>query len=194
MFKNTFVAGLKAFVPLVVTTAVVIWVSVNIETFFGKLLKHALSEEYYFNGLGTIVGIVFIFCIGLLVNAWMVKRLYVFSEGLLKKIPIVNIIYSSVQELVTFFDKNTNPSANQAVMCTFGTMKVVGFVTRNDLDGLPSQFGEDDQVLVYIPLSYTIGGLMVSMSKASLTPLDMKVKDAMSLVLTAGMTGGKLKK
>ncbi len=191
MFKKYFLIGLKAFVPIVVTLAVVIWIFSNIEAFFGQILQLFIPSQYYFDGLGILVGIILIFVLGILVNAWILKQLYQLADGIVKKIPFVKTIYSSIQDLVEFFERTQETQHNQAVLLKMGKIKIMGFVTRNSLEGLPDALGTEKDVLVYIPMSYMIGGFMIAMPRKALIPLDLNVNQAMSLILTAGMTGGK---
>lgn len=190
MFQKYFVIGLKAFVPIVVTFAVVIWVFTNIEAFFGQILLYFIPMEYYFDGLGILVGIVFVFVIGILVNAWMLNKLYQLADGIVKKIPFIKTIYSSVQDLFDFFERTQDTHHNQAVLIRMGKMNLMGFITRENFEGLPKELGGPKDVLVYLPMSYMIGGIMVSIPRKLVTPIDMKVNQAMSMILTAGMTGG----
>ncbi|MDH5470579.1 MAG: hypothetical protein OEX75_08300, partial [Gammaproteobacteria bacterium] len=47
-----------------------------------------------------------------------------------------------------------------------------------------------DNVLVYLPLSYMIGGYAVLMPRSAIRPVDMSMEEAMRFTLTAGVTGG----
>lgn len=188
MIKKIFWNGLQAFVPVVVTLAVVFWAFRTIELFFGKFLKLFIPPEYYFDGLGIIVGVLFIFIIGILVNAWLIKRIYQLAERLVKKIPGIKIIYNAVQDLVNFFDKSKQTQAQYTVLVNTALGQVIGLVTRDNLTDLPDCMGAGESCLVYVPLSYQIGGLMLSIPKKDLIPLDWEINQAMSFVVTAGMS------
>lgn len=190
MIKKTFWNGLKIFVPIAMTIAIVIWIFTTIETFFGHFLKHIIPAEYYFDGLGIIVGIAFIFAIGLLVKSWVVRQLYHMADRIVKKIPFIKTIYNAIQDLFNYFD-HSHSKAQQAVLLQTTLGKVVGFITCDNLTKLNPSLGNDQEVLVYVPLSYQIGGMMLVVSRHELTPLDWSVNEAMSFIITAGMTGGK---
>ncbi len=68
-------------------------------------------------------------------------------------------------------------------------MQVVGFVTQTLPEHLPEGFREEESVLVYLPLSYMIGGYAVLMPRSAIRPLDMSMEEAMRFTLTAGVTG-----
>lgn len=195
MIKKIFWNGLQAFVPVVVTLAIVIWVFRSIEVFFGRFLKYFIPEQYYFDGLGIIIGVLLVFVIGVLINAWMIRHLYQMVESIVKKIPVIKMIYNAVKDFINFFDKSKQTQAQYAVLVNTALGQVVGFVTRDDLTDLPDALGGVEKCLVYIPLSYQIGGLMISIEKKELTKLDWDINKVMSFVLTAGMSisGGKEK-
>ncbi|NIQ03907.1 MAG: hypothetical protein GWM98_29140, partial [Nitrospinaceae bacterium] len=54
---------------------------------------------------------------------------------------------------------------------------------------LPEAFHQEDSVLVYIPLSYMIGGYAVLVPRKMVQPLNMSLEEAMRFTLTAGVTG-----
>ncbi|MCS5712575.1 DUF502 domain-containing protein [Candidatus Berkiella aquae] len=190
MFKKTFWNGLKIFVPVVLTVAIVFWAFSTLETFFGQLIQFIIPEQYYFKGLGIIVGVAVIFIIGLLLNAWVVRKLYSFAERLVQRIPLIKTVYNAIQDLMSYFDKNSQSTEQQAVMIETSLGKIMGLITCDTLANLPL-YSSDQEVLVYIPLSYQIGGLSVVVPKSAIKPINWSANQAMSFILTAGMTGKK---
>lgn len=188
MFKKAFWDGIKAFVPIALTVGIILWLFTTLENFFGRLIQYVIPHQYYFKGLGILLGLLLIYVIGLLVNAWMVKWVYDLADRLVKKIPVVKTIYNAIQDLVNFFDKNNQSQQHQAVLIDYAMGKVIGFITRDSMKATPLEEYGEDKVLVYIPLSYQIGGLAVLVSRSSLTPLKWSADQAMSFILTAGMT------
>ncbi|MBS0287211.1 MAG: DUF502 domain-containing protein [Proteobacteria bacterium] len=190
MIGRIFWNGIKAFVPIAMTISIVLWLFTSIEAFFGQYIRQHIPPEYYFEGLGIIVGVLLIFMLGLLVNAWMVRKIYQQADTIVKKIPFIKTIYNAIQDLLNFFDKS-NQSAQQAVMVQTKFGKVMGFVTKDVLTTMTPALGSEDEVLVYIPLSYMVGGIATVVPRKAITPLDWSVNEAMSFILTAGMTGAK---
>jgi uncharacterized membrane protein len=68
-------------------------------------------------------------------------------------------------------------------------MQVIGFVTQAIPENLPEGFREEDSILVYLPLSYMIGGYAVLVPRNTVRPVDMSMEEAMRFTLTAGVTG-----
>lgn len=67
-------------------------------------------------------------------------------------------------------------------------------MTQENLSTLPAGLGTADDILVYVPLSYQLGGHMVVVSRTQVTPLDLSIEDASRLVFTAGMSIGTVSK
>lgn len=187
--KQIFWSGLKAFIPLVLTISIVVWLIHTVDTYFGGILRWMFPHMFNFKGAGILLGIVIIFALGILVNAWLIKNLYAMFDRLIKRIPIIKSIYNAIQELVDFFDKD-NTAGQQTVLVDLPIGQMLGFITRDTVNDLPFDKHDTDEVLVYLPLSYQIGGVMIVIPKHKLKIVDWPMDTAMSFVLTAGMTKG----
>jgi uncharacterized membrane protein len=69
---------------------------------------------------------------------------------------------------------------------------MIGFITQTEQQRLPESFRGQDKVLVYIPMSYMIGGFTVFIASEHVRPLNMSMEEAMRFTLTAGITGKNL--
>ena len=188
---NVFLKGLAAILPLSLTIYIIYWLSTSAESLLGGLLKRFLPLDYYWPGLGVITGLLLIFIVGLLVNAWLIRHLLQYSEKLLLSLPLVKTIHGAIKDLMKFLSSPRKQEKNQQVVTVaFGDIQLIGFVTHQDANGLLKQPGEG-MVAVYFPLSYQIGGYTLFMPREKLTPLDMSPEDAMRLILTAGLSSNK---
>jgi uncharacterized membrane protein len=68
-------------------------------------------------------------------------------------------------------------------------MEIIGFITQEDPQRLPEALSNQDSVLVYIPMSYMIGGFTLLIPRADVRPCQMNMEEAMRFALTAGITG-----
>lgn len=67
-------------------------------------------------------------------------------------------------------------------------IQVIGFITRQDTSCLPEgAVRGEDAVLVYLPLSYQIGGYTAMLPRTALRPINMSMREAMAFVLTGGV-------
>ena len=191
MVGRTFWNGVKVILPLGITVAVLYWIFIAIEHFFGFFVKLIVGNKYYFPGLGFLVGIVLVFIVGIFMNAWLGRKLHELGERLLKKIPLVRWLYNSLTDLMSFFESRKNQEMKNVVMVELGGVRILAFVTREDYSGLIEGLGLEGEITVYLPMSYQIGGYMVNVPREAVTPLEMTFEHAMRYVLTAGMIGDK---
>ena len=191
MFKylsKTLLTGFITLLPMVLTIYLLYWLAVSSEEVMGNALRHVLPEKSYFPGLGMAVGILIVFVVGLLMNAYLVRKLFSFGEAILYRLPLIKSIYRAFRDFFDFFSPNKE-GLGQVVAVTFNGMELIGFVTQEDPQRLPPSFRERDSVLVYLPMSYMVGGYTLLVPRDELRPLQMTRDEAMRFVLTAGITG-----
>ena len=191
MFKflsKTLLSGFITLLPVVLTVYLLYWLGVSSETVMGNALRYILPENTYFPGLGMIAGVTVVFIVGLMMNAYLVRKLFSFGEALLYRLPLIKSIYRAFRDFFDFFKPNKE-GLGQVVAVTINGMELVGFVTQEDPQRLPPSFRDRDSVLVYLPMSYMVGGYTLLVPRSDLRPLQMTRDEAMRFVLTAGITG-----
>lgn len=183
--------GLITLLPVVLTLYLFYWLVVSSESLLGSLLQMALPAGVYRPGMGVVVGLGVAFVVGLLMRVLVVRRLFALSERLFTRLPLIKSVYFAIRDLLDFFSPGRKQEFGQVVAVSFGEtgMQLIGFVTQADAQRLPADFKDQDRVLVYLPLSYTIGGYAVMVPRSAVRPLDMGMEEAMRFVLTAGVTG-----
>ena len=188
-----FLTGMLTVLPVLATLYLAVWLVSAAERFFGKQLVWLLPDEYYRTGMGLVLAILMIFLVGLLMHALLFRRLFGWAEGLLLEIPLLRSIYGALRDLFGLFAGHGDDQALQVVSVTLpGTgMRALGFVTRRDFGDLPEGIGREDEIAVYLPMSYQIGGYTLFMSREHATPVAMSREDAMKFILTAGLKSGR---
>lgn len=186
---KTFLAGLAAILPAAASLYSIYWLLSTSERLLGHLLRLWLPAERYVPGMGLAAGILVIFLVGLLMYAWVIRKIFAWAEGLFCRLPLVRSIYGAVRDLMHFVSSPAG-AGHQVVMVRPAGLdaEVMGLVTRGDGRPLPPEVGTPDQVAVYLPLSYQIGGLMLVVPRTAVRPVAMPVEDALRFALTAGLT------
>ena len=193
--SKTFLTGLITILPAVLTLYFLYWLAVSAETALGGLIRLVLPENLYWPGMGTIAGLIGVFLVGLLMHAYVVQRLFAWGEQILYRVPVVKSVYSAIRDFFNYFSPNKKKEFEQVVSVTIGDtgMQVIGFVSQAIPENLPEGFREEDSILVYLPLSYMIGGYAVLMPRSAVRPLNISMEEAMRFTLTAGITGSAKK-
>ena len=129
---RTFVAGLLAVLPVALTVAVIVWVASIVDQFIGP--HSAVGRLLVSIGLTVVetkiaaylIGIVFVFSaiyvLGLLVQAGLQRRLQVFVDDLIRRIPLVGSVYDLAHRFVGMLDRKeqTDLKTMSPVWCFFG--------------------------------------------------------------------------
>jgi uncharacterized membrane protein len=191
MFKSigtTLITGIITVLPIVLTLYLLYWLAVSSEQVMGRALQWALPEVVYFPGLGTLAGLVLVFLVGLLMKAVLVRQVFAFGESIVFRLPIIKSVYRAIRDLFDFFSPKKE-QFGRVVIVTVNDMEMVGFITQEDPQRLPPSLRNPDSVLVYLPMSYMIGGFTLLVPKKDIKPCQMNMEEAMRFVLTAGITG-----
>ncbi len=188
---NTFLKGLVATLPAALTVYVVLWLAATAESILSGPLRAVMPEGHYWPGLGLIAAFALVLLAGVLVDAYVVRRLIRSSESLLARIPIVKIIFGALKDFTRFLPASgKGRDLKRVVLWRYGTARIVGFVTEDHLN--PRLFGghAEDIVAVYFPMSYQIGGYTLYLHKSKLEETPLSVEEAMRMVLIGGVGQG----
>jgi uncharacterized membrane protein len=118
----------------------------------------------------------------------LVRQLFAFGENIIYHLPIIKTVYSAIRDLFDFFSPKEE-SFGRVVIVRIANMEVIGFVTQENPERLPESFRDRDSVLVYLPMSYMIGGYTLLVPSQDIRPCNMSMDEAMRFALTAGITG-----
>jgi uncharacterized membrane protein len=196
MFRSiskTLLTGFITILPVVLTGYLLYWLVTSTETALGNVIRLVLPESLYWPGMGTIAGLLVVFLVGVLMHAYVVRRLFAWTEQVLYHLPVIRTVYRSIRDFLDYFSPARKQEFKQVVAVTLGEtgMQVIGFVTQARTERLPADYRGDDSVLVYLPMSYMIGGYAILMPRSAVRPLDMSMEEAMRFTLTAGVTGAR---
>ncbi|MEK7882843.1 DUF502 domain-containing protein [Methyloversatilis sp. NSM2] len=188
-----FFRGLITFLPLALTIYVLVLFVTWTES-LAMMMVRPITGDFYLPGLGIALSAVLIVGLGMLVSRPETGRLLSLVELPFTNLPVVKSIYSSLKNFADYFAPHNGESAQQVVLLRMpgNEMGIVGLVTRQSMDGLPAGLSElEDQVAVYLPMGYMIGGYTVFVPRAWVTKVDMSVEEAMRMALIAYMTSNR---
>ncbi len=180
-----FVSGLLAMLPMVVTFYLVWWIGAGVDMALRRVLPETVE---HIPGLGILTALVLILLAGLWVNLWLGQRLLDLADYLLNRIPVVRAVYGSTRDLLDLVTHSRQQEFNQVVTLDIGGMRMFGFVTREDLEGLPEGVAEPGMVAIYLPMAYQIGGYTILVQRDRLHAVDMSLQSALRFILTAGVS------
>lgn len=185
---RTFLRGLGVILPVALTLWLVIWLAVATERLLKPLFVFLLGEDLYLPGLGLLTGLALVYVVGMLVNIFVVQRLWEAFESLFSRIPLVKTVFTAIKDFFDFFSSSPAEENATVVRVDMGSDSyLIGFVTDTSPRTNAADGDDIERIAVYLPLSYTIGGYTLMVPKSRVSALDMKPEDAMRLVLTAAI-------
>jgi uncharacterized membrane protein len=188
--RRWFVQGLLISLPIGLTIYVVLWIG----GWLNNLFEAPIHAIFGINipGLGLLLTLLTILGVGFLAShvltAWIFERLNV----VLERIPVLHILYSTIQETVGLLFGGTDRGFRSAVLVRQGGDMgyIVGLVTRDSLSELPHL--PEDCVAVFIPMSYGVGGFTCLVPRDKVIPLpDLSPQQALRFAMAGGVGGGK---
>lgn len=161
-FMGTFLAGLMAILPLVITIAVFVFLGKYLYAWFGpnSLLGEALIDaDTKFSihptvsyPLLIIVAVALIWVVGYFAQQYIGKKIGEWFEAVIARIPFINKVYHSVDQVVELFrkkDKDAAAALSNVVLMRFANTRMLGMLASDDrvvLDGVA-------HYMVYVPSS-----------------------------------------
>lgn len=192
---RTFFTGLAVTLPVVATLYLIVWVANATERTLDGLLRFVLPQAVYLPGIGVALGLALVFLVGLAMRTWAARRVFAWAEGLMYRVPLIKSVYGMLRDFTDFLTQPHKRGLRQVVLVRLGgtDLRVMGFVTREDLSGLPPGIGDPGTIAVYMPMSYQIGGYTALVPRASVQVVDMPLEEAMRFTLTAGLSASPAK-
>lgn len=186
---NTFLKGLAAVLPVGLTIYVVVWMATKAESILSGPLRSWLPSDRYWPGLGLLAAFLIVLIIGVIVDAYIVRRAFRFGESLLARIPIVKSIFGALKDFSRFLPAGgKGRDLKRVVLWRMNGAQLIGFVTEEHVSARLFGDAGADLVAVYFPMSYQIGGYTLYLHKDELRETDLTVEEAMRLVLIGGVT------
>ena len=181
-----FIRGLVLIAPLY-ATGLIIWTGVEfLDQIIPINIRISDSQTVYLPGLGVLIILGSIILLGFFFSTVVPTSFLKFTEGIMRRIPLVSLIYYSIKDLILAFvgDKK---KFNQPVLVTMYKdtgIKKIGFITQTDLSHLKIT----DHVAVYMPLSYSLSGELFIVPTENVSVLDAKSTDVMKMLVSGGVS------
>jgi uncharacterized membrane protein len=188
--SKTFLKGLIAIIPITLTFYLLFWLAGTAELALGNIFKFFFPDSWYIQGLGFVLSLAVVFFVGRFLESQAFRRRFNNVEQLMIKIPVVKTIYTAIRDFTSLFGHEQKGKFKQVVLVTVppGNRQQIGFITVSDFEEY-TFIADNNQVAVFLPFSYQMGGNTVIMSRENVVEIDMSVEDALRFIATAGVVG-----
>ncbi len=192
-FSAAFFRGLMVLLPVVISIQITIWVFKTMEAWLSAPLKVVLGSAY-FPGMAIILIVVLTALIGFS-SRWPAADFFWGLPGrILERLPVLKQVYGALKEVMDIMGGKKFAEESVVMVELPGTeTSLIGIVTVNKKGNGNTIASElnDDQIAVYLPMSYQVGGYTLIVPKKYTRPLDLSPADALQLVLSGGVISEK---
>jgi uncharacterized membrane protein len=128
----------------------------------------------------------FLITLGFFAHLFIKKSLFSIGDRFMTHIPLANLIYKTVQELLKNFLEHKESQFSQPVLVTFpnSPAQAIGFIMR---EALP--FENSDKALISVLIPGTpnpMMGFVLKLPKDQITPLNIPKEKAIKFVISCG--------
>ena len=197
-YNKYIVTGIMSIIPISITY----WIIENLFIFFSKPGKFLIDQLYsiklfdnftfilkFYDTLAYLTGffltILFLYILGLIVSNVIGKKVYVFFETFLAKIPIVNKIYITIKQITNTFSKPNNQAFQKVIMLEY---------PRKDLWTLAMVTGDcknkagKDCYKLFVPTTPNpTSGYLIITEKTNVHQTNISVEEGLSIIISGGM-------
>lgn len=199
--KKWLLAGLLVVVPATITILVLRWVVNSLDSIFDVLPRSWHPDTLigaHIPGLGIIAAAVLLLLIGGIASNFVGKKLVVYWDLLMGRIPVVSSIYNSVKQVSDTLFSDSGNAFRKAVLLQWPHEGcwTIGFLTghpdSNTADLLHS-LGAEDCLSIYVPTTPNpTGGYFVMVPRKNCHELDMSVDQALKYIISMGVVAPQL--
>ena len=189
-----FLQGLIILAPITIT----LWAVISLFTYIDNILpdfiqslfpvefgKDADGKVNKIPGLGFIVVIAIVVLVGWVSSSFIVGKMVDFFGHVLERTPGIKFIYTSVKDFLEAFAGDKRKFDKPVLVNVDGAdVWRMGFMTQSDC----TRIGFTDHVVVYIPHSYALSGIVYIVPSEKVKPLnDISSTEAMKFAVSGGV-------
>jgi uncharacterized membrane protein len=181
-FRSKLFAGLATLLPLYLTYVVIKFLFESLEKMSGPILKQFGLD---IPGLGIILTIVLIYVLGLIVTNFLGKKIFNIGESIVKRVPIVNMIYTTLKQITDTFTKGTSDAFEGVVYIQYPRK---GLWTMAFISGESKNKDEIPYYHLFVPTTPNpTSGFFLMIPQADAIPTGMNVEEGLKTIISGGL-------
>ena len=182
--KKWFLSGIAVVMPVGVTIFVLIWLF----NLFDGILRDLINKIFKVDipGLGLLVLVILIFMVGMFASNFIGKKITVWFEKIIGKIPLIKTVYNPVRKIISGLSSEKTDSFQKVVMVEFPQMgrKSIGFITNSNFT-----LKGKEKISVFVPTTPNpTNGFLIIVDRKDVEILDMTVNEGLNTVVSIGST------
>ena len=193
--KKNLIAGLLVTIPVALTYMILSFVITRVDKAMKPVIAGIIGpenikfmEEWHVPGMGFLFLSIFVISVGLIGTNFIGNKVVVMGEKLLRKIPVVRVIYTSIKKMVDTVSMTETPSFQKMVLITYPRepLKTLGIVCCDSPDGISRS---EKMLNIFVPTSPNpTTGFLFMLPEKDTEPLEMSVEEGLKMIISFGMT------
>ncbi len=187
--KHYILTGLFSILPITATY----WIIVKLFQFFSKpgaaIVERVFNKNvplYIPEVAGFILTILFIYIIGLFVSNVLGKRVYLWVESILSRIPVVNAVYKNIKQITTSISSPERQAFKKVVFIEYPRKQIwtMAMVTGESLNGIGLKFYH-----IFVPTTPNpTSGFMLYIQKEDTQDANISIEEGLKIIISGGNT------
>ncbi len=186
--KYYILTGLFSILPLAATY----WIIVKLFQFFSRpgtsIVNFIFTDNvppYVPQLSGFILTLMFIYFIGLLVSNVLGKRIIVWVENVLSRIPIVNSVYRTIKQITTSLSEPNRQAFKKVVFIEYPRK---GIWTLTMVTGESTNENGDAYYHIFVPTTPNpTSGYMLYVPQRDAQETNMTIEEGLKIIISGGM-------
>jgi uncharacterized membrane protein len=192
--RSSFITGLLILIPVVATVYILYQLFKALDGLLGGVINRLLAEIFGYEatvripGLGLLALLLLILGTGAAARNYLGRKIFEIGDNLITRVPLVNRIYMTVQQISKAFFAERREFLKKAVLVEFPKegSYCVGFYTQDTRGEIQDKM-ESDIVGVFVPTTPNpTSGFLLFVPRAEVIELEMPIEEALKLVISGG--------
>lgn len=191
--KAYFLTGVLVTAPVGMTFYLAYKLIMFIDRSVNHLIPPQFSPDNYLPftipGLGVILLIAMMIFVGMFAAGFLGRVMIKLGEWIVYKVPFISSVYSLFKQIFQTFLSNKERSFEKAVLLQYPRAGIwtIGFISSESKGEVKSKIGEG-MINVFVPTTPNpTSGFLLFVPEKDVIYLDMKVEDALKMVISCGI-------
>ncbi len=186
--RSTTFAGLATLVPLMLTFYFVRFLYVTFDQLSAPFAKKYLNLDI--PGIGILITLILIYLLGAFTTNFLGKKIISIGETILKRVPLVSTIYSTLKQLTDTISKNSLDAFKGAVYLEYPRP---GVWTMAFISGESKDSNDTSYYHLFVPTTPNpTSGFFLVIPKNDTVPSGMSVEDGLKTIISGGILAPKI--
>lgn len=180
--RSMFITGLVTILPVAITLWIIFKIFSIGDNILGGMIKSGTGV--HIPGFGLLLTLIIIVLVGYFINSFIGKQIKHKVEKTLLKIPLLNLIYKPIKEVVDNLSKKSSENFQKVALVHFPDERgdSIGFITKENI----MMLGEMRSAIFVPTTPNPTSGFLLYIKKENYVVLDIPIDVALKSVISLG--------